>query len=200
MFIQVITAKVTDADGVKSLIDRWDTDVRPGADGFLGSTSGTTEDGKMIVLARFDSEESAQRNSDRPEQGAWWAEMEKLLDDVEFKNSVEVITMRGGGTNDAGFVQVMCGRVIDQEKADEMRNRMSEFEAAMAQHRSDVLGDVTAVHADGSFTDAIYFTSESEARVGEAKEMPADIKAMFDEFMAAFAVDEFLNLKDPRLI
>ena len=200
MFIQVITAKVADAEGVKRQVDRWEKEVRPGAEGFLGSTSGVTDDGRLIVLARFESEEAARRNSERPEQSAWWAETEKLLADVDFKDSVDVVTMRGGGSDDAGFVQVMRGRVTDQAKMDALRSRMEEFETSLERHRPDVLGDVVAVHADGSYTDAIYFTSEAEARAGEAKEPPAEVQAMFEEFANAYQIDEYLDLKEPRLI
>ncbi len=199
MFIQVITARVVDAEGLKGQLERWESDVRPGADGFLGSTGGITDDGRLVVLARFDSEGAARRNSDRPEQGEWWTETEKMLDDVQFKDSVEVVTMRGGGSDDAGFVQVMRGRVVDQAKMDALRSRMDEMAKAMAAHRPDVIGDVVAVHPDASYTDAVYFTSESEARAAEGKEPPPEVQAMFEEFMSAFVVDEYLDLKDPWL-
>lgn len=199
MFIQVITARVVDAEGLKGQLERWESDVRPGADGFLGSTGGITDDGRLVVLARFDSEGAARRNSDRPEQGAWWAETEKMLDDVQFKDSVEVVTMRGGGSDDAGFVQVMRGRITDTAKMGELRSRMGEMAEVMAAHRPDVIGDVIAVHADDSYTDAVYFTSESEARAAEGKQPPPEVQAMFEEFMSAFVVDEYLDLKDPWL-
>lgn len=200
MFIQVINAKIVDAEGLMRQVDLWDSDVRPGAEGFLGSTSGVTDEGRLIVLARFESPEAAQRNSDRPEQGAWWAETEKMLDDVEFKDSVDVQTMGGGGSDDAGFVQVMRGRVIDKAKMEELRSRMAEMEASLASHRPDVLGDVTAIHADGTYTDAVYFTSEDEARAGEDREPPAEVQALFEEFMSAFSIDEYFDLKDPKLL
>ena len=38
-----------------------------------------TDDGVLVALARFESEEAAQRNSDRPEQGAWWEETAALF-------------------------------------------------------------------------------------------------------------------------
>jgi hypothetical protein len=199
MFIQVINAKVVDADGLKRQLDRWEQDIRPGAEGFLGSTSGITDDGRLVALARFESEEAARKNSDRPEQGEWWAETEKMLDDVSFKDSVEVVTIGGGGSDEAGFVQIMRGRVIDKAKMDELRTRMDEMAETMQSHRPDVIGDVVAVHSDGSYTDAVYFTSEADARAGEGKEMPADAQAMFEEFMGAFEIDDYLDLKEPRL-
>ena len=200
MFVQVITADVADAEGLSRQEDTWERELRPGAEGFLGSTAGVTEDGRFIVVARFESEEAAQRNSDRPEQGAWWAETEKTLQNVTFRNSEKVVTMRGGGSNDAGFVQVMRGRVLDASKLDELWSRVGEFEAAMARHRPDVIGDLVVVHSDGSYSDVIYFTSEAEARANEAKEPPPEMQAMFEEWMSAATVDEYLDLKNPRLI
>ncbi len=200
MFVQVITAKVADAERLWRQMDRWERELRPGAEGFLGSTSGVTDGGRLIVLARFESAEAAQRNSDRPEQGAWWAETEETLEDVSFQNGEKVLTMQGGGSNDAGFVQVMRGRVLDAAKLDELWSRMGEFEAAMANHRPDVIGDITVVHADGSYTDAVYFTSEAEARQNEGKEPPPEMQAMFEEWMTAASIDEYLDLKQPRLI
>ena len=199
MFIQVISAKVVDADGLSRQIDRWETELRPGAEGFLGSTSGITDDGRLIVLARFESEDAARQNSQRSEQTAWWAEIEKTLEDVAFQDSTEVVVMGAGGSNDAGFVQVMRGHVIDAAKMEELRGRMKEFEATMAKMRPDVIGDVTAMHADGTFTDTVYFRSEAEARRNEANEMPEEMQAMFAEWTTAATIDEYLDLKKPRL-
>lgn len=200
MFVQVITGKVADAEGLWRQVERWERELRPGAEGFLGSTSGVTDDGRLVVLARFESEEAARRNSERPEQGEWWSETEKLLGDVRFQDSVEVITMRGGGSDDAGFVQVMRGRISDPSKMNELRSRTDEFEQAMTSHRPDVIGDVTVVHPDGTYTDAIYFTSEAEARRHEAKDLPAELQAMFEEWMSAITIDEYLDLEQPRFV
>ena len=49
-------------------IKSWRRDVKPGAKGYLGSTSGITPDGRSITLARFESEAAARANSERPEQ------------------------------------------------------------------------------------------------------------------------------------
>ena len=51
MFIQVITGKVTDADGFRRQDQKWNDELRPGATGFLGSTAGTTSDGRFLVAA-----------------------------------------------------------------------------------------------------------------------------------------------------
>ena len=199
MFIQVITGTTADPDGLRRQADRWEQEVRPGAIGFLGSTGGVTDDGRVIVIARFESEEAARRNSVRDEQGAWWAETEKYVDGATFKESVNVTTMLGGGSDRAGFVQVMLGRVRDAAKLAEIDARTPEFEAAMRQYRPDVIGDVIAVHPDGTYTDVVYFTSEAQARQGESRPMPDEVQAMFGDLMSAIAIDEYLDLKEPWL-
>jgi hypothetical protein len=199
MFIQVITGTTSDREGLHRQAERWEQELRPGATGFLGSTGGVTDDGRFITAARFESEEAARRNSARDEQGAWWAETEKYLNDVNFLEGTEVLTTLGGGSNNAGFVQVMRGRVTDRDKATQLIARMEEFEALMRQHRPEFLGDVTILHADGTYTDLIYFTSEAEAREGEKKPMPAEALEMMDEFMSTMPVNEYLDLKQPWL-
>ena len=200
MFIQVIRGMATDREGLRRQFDRWNDELRPGANGFLGSTAGITEDGRFIAVARFETAVASQANSQREEQGAWWAETAKCLEAPVFQDSTEVITMQGGASNAAGFVQVMCGRVTDAEKMDALRPRLGEMEAAMKRHRPDVLGDVIAVNTDGSYTDVVYFESEAEARQGETKETPPDVAALFTELMSAIAVDEYLDLKDPWVV
>jgi hypothetical protein len=199
MFIQVITGTTSDREGLLRQADRWQDEVRPGATGFLGSSGGVTEDGRFLVLARFESEEAARRNSDRTQQGDWWTDTEKYLEDVSFQDSTEVITLLGGGSDSAGFVQVMRGRVTDAGKLAEITSRKAEFEAGMKEHRPDVIGEVIAMHADGAYTELVYFTSEAAARQGESIEMPAHLQALYQELMSAITVDEYLDLKDPWL-
>ena len=165
MFAQVIEARATDADAVRRQFDKWATDVRPGAEGFLGSTVGLTDDGKVLALARFESEDAASRRSDRPEQSRWWEETSRYLEDATFHNCAECDTILDGGSDDAGFVQVIQGRATDIEK---VRRMGAEMESGLRDARPDVIGGLVAW--DGSdFTQFIYFTSEADAREGEKK-------------------------------
>ena len=200
MFIQVITGKTSDREGLRRQFDQWQEKLSPGATGYLGSTGGVTDDGRVFMAARFESAEAAQRNSAREEQGAWWAETEKFLENATFQDSAEVTTMGGGGSNDAGFIQVMRGRIVDKEKAPELMARFAELTPVMAERRPDIIGDVTVIHSDGTYSDILYFTSEADAREGEKKEMPAEMQGMFEEYMAAMPIDEYVDLKDPWLI
>ena len=63
MFVQVIQGHVSGAARVRAQLDRWVAEVAPGGVGWLGSTSGVTDDGRLIALARFESDEAALRDS-----------------------------------------------------------------------------------------------------------------------------------------
>jgi len=197
MFIQVITGTVADPEGLERQMERWQQELRPGAIGYLGTTAGVTDDGRVVVLARFESEDAARRNSERPEQGQWWAETAKLFDgEVTFRDCVQVHLLGPGGSDEAGFVQVMQGRYTDQDKAVDLLERSAEPLRAL---RPDVIGGELCLHADGGFTQAGYFTSEAEARAGEQKEPPAEVRALLDEEAAITADRVFYDLTDPWL-
>ena len=56
MFAQIIRGKVSDPSAVRPVVDRWMTELGPTAKGWLGSTSGVTDDKEVFVLVRFESE------------------------------------------------------------------------------------------------------------------------------------------------
>jgi hypothetical protein len=166
--------------------------------GYLGSTAGTTDDGQLVVVARFESEESAQKNSGRPEQSEWWSETAQFFDgDPAFHDYTQTRLSRGGGSDDAGFVQVMHGKVNDQKKAQELADKMDDF---MPDLRPDVIGSVDCWKDNGGFTTVIYFTSEAEAREGEKKEMPAEAQEQMAQWQEITEEIQFFDLKEPRFI
>jgi hypothetical protein len=166
MFMQVIKGRTSDTKGLQRQAQRWSSDVRPGAIGHLGGTFGIADDGTFFVLARFADEASARANSERPEQHAWWEETAQLIDDeATFRESSDVATLFDGGSDDAGFVQVMEGTVTDRAKAEAWET--PELLAQLRAARPDLLGSVRVWLADGAFVEAAYFTSEEDARKGE---------------------------------
>jgi hypothetical protein len=199
VFVQVIRGQVADAEKARAALDRWARELAPGATGWLGSTAGVTEDGRFIALARFESQEAARRNSDRPEQDRWWAETAKLFSgEATFNDSSDVTVDLAGDPDQAGFVQVIQGRGSDPDRARELMGRDSS--AAWAAYRPEILGSVAVGHEGGAYTMAVYFTSEAEAREGERKQPPPELQAEMDE-LAALTVGEpeFLDLKQPWL-
>jgi hypothetical protein len=198
MFVQVIQGQVSDAGQARAALDRWAQELAPGAIGWLGSTAGVTEDGRFIALARFESEEAARRNSDRPEQDRWWTETSKLFTgEVTFRDSSDVTVDVYGDPDDAGFVQVIQGRGSDPDRAREL---MGQDSSEWAAFRPDVIGSLGVGHDAGAYTTAMYFTTEAEAREGERKEPPPQLKAQMDEMETLnIGVPDFFDLKQPWL-
>lgn len=195
MFMQVIQGKTNDTDALRRQLDRWQEQLGSGAAGYLGTTGGVADDGTAIFLARFESEEAARANSDRPEQGEWWGETAKCFaGEVTFRDCADVDTMFAGGSDDAGFVQVMQGRARDRER---LRALEQSFEPRMSELRPDVIGSVRGWDGD-YFTEAIYFTSEAEAREGEAN-MAEGAEDNMEEFSSLVEDVTFIDLKGPWL-
>ncbi|MFL5736147.1 MAG: hypothetical protein ACJ76P_02270 [Actinomycetota bacterium] len=197
MFVQVIRAKAKDQAGLRKMWEKAESELTPGAIGYLGSTGGIADDGTMLTVVRFESEDAAGQNSNRPEQTAWFNELLQYVDgEVAFKDCTDVETHGRGGSDDAGFVQVMQARATDRKRLEEI-NRA--FDAEMSSARPDLIGGITAWHPDetGWFTSVNYFTSESEARENETKEMPPEIKTQVEEWMSLMEDVEFIDLHDP---
>ena len=170
MFIQIIQGRCSRQDEMRALGDRWLREVAPQAPGWLGGTYGFTDDGEMIAVIRFESREAATANSQRPEQQAFWSEMEKLYDGpVEFHDCDRVVMMMDGGSDQAGFVQVIRGRMDDP---DALESGMREMETMLHEARPEIIGATFAIEPDGTFTETVAFTNEAAAREGEAKPMP----------------------------
>jgi hypothetical protein len=171
MFIQIIQGRCSRKDEMRAMTDRWLEELAPGATGWLGGTYGLTDDGEAIAVVRFESKEAARANSERPEQAAWWAEMERLYDGpVEFHDCSRVVLMMDGGSDTAGFVQVIRGKLDD---ADAMASGVREMESLLHEARPEILGATIAIEDDGTFVETVAFTDETAAREGEAKAMPA---------------------------
>ncbi len=54
-----------------------------------------------------------------------------------------------GGSNEAGYVQIMQGRAKNQEH---MRREQKELEPELRKVRPDLIGGTVAWHGDGNFT------------------------------------------------
>jgi hypothetical protein len=198
MFVQVIEGRTSNAEGLRAAVDRWIEDLAPAAVGWLGSTGGVTADGRVIVVARFESEEAARRNSTRPEQDRWWADTVQLFDgEPTFRESSDVVLDLQGDPDRATFVQIMRGRTSDPRRAREL---MTQNPEVWASFRPDVLGSVEIGHEDGAYTFILYFTSEAEAREGERKEVPLELRAAMEE-MDKLSVEEteYFDLTEPLI-
>ncbi len=197
MFIQVIQGQVTDRDEAKAMVGRWASDVAPTGTGWLGTTAGVTPGGAFVAVARFESEEVARRYNDRPEQDQWWTETSKLFDgEVTVRDSIEVEEFLQGGSDEAGFVQVITGQARDVDRIKELSQQYGQY----AHLRPDLIGGVIALHAEGLFTQAAYFTSEAEARAAESQEPPEEVKAVMDEENDLISSLAYIDIDEPWLL
>ncbi len=196
MFVQMIEGRTKDAAGLMARGDEWQDTVGKGAAGYLGVTAGVTADGRAVTIVRFADEASARANSDRPEQGEWWEGTAKLYDgDPTFTESSDVTEFLGGGSNDAGFVQVMKSTGVDRTKVEEM-------DAAFEAHRDlrpDLLGGLRIWTGSDSCVDVAYFSSEAEARTGEKADVPPELAEIMSGSADGMGETEYLDLTDPQL-
>ncbi|HWB71165.1 MAG TPA: hypothetical protein VG452_03030 [Egibacteraceae bacterium] len=197
MFVQIFQGRVRDPAAAQRLLERWVTELSPGAEGWLGATAGVTSDNELVSVVRFDSEGAARRNSDRPEQGSWWQEMERLFDgQAVFHDCRQVATVLGGGSDEAGFVQVIQGRTGDPER---LRGMQREMEPRLAERRPDLIGQLVADHGDGGFTAVAYFISEEQARRGERQEPSPEDRELMERYSELTGDLRYLDLRDPWL-
>ncbi len=195
MFIQVIQGTCNDVDAMHRQMDRWRDELEPGAIGWLGGTYGVTDDNEFMGIVRFDSRDSAERNSMRPEQSTWWEETARLFDgEATFHDCDDVAMMLEGGSDSAGFVQVIQGRLSDPEK---FRMMMDQPMDMLHTARPEIIGGTVAIDKDGFFTQTIAFTTEADAREGEKKEMPAEMMDQMSDLNSAMSDVSYHDLHHP---
>jgi hypothetical protein len=184
MFIQAVIGKVTDPAALRVAHERWGAEVRSGGAGFLGATAGVAEDGTAVAVMRFESRTAAET------EGAWRATTSMLYDgEVTFLDCDEVIEFLGGGSDDAGFIQVLVGTVTDAAKARVVPEAATE---ALRRLRPDLIGG-TRSFSGSEFIEVVYFTSEKDARDSEQTELPQVVR----DLDSALDVDRFISLPAP---
>ena len=195
MFVQIIEGTTSNPDALRAAGDAWEAEVKPGAVGFLGVTAGVGAGGKAFTLVRFQDEASAKANSERPEQGAWFEKHLASAYDAPptFTESSDTDEFMGGGSNDAGFVQVMKSKNVDRAELERLDQVFEKFVA----ERPDILGGLRVWTGTDTCVDVMYFTSEADARKGEQAEMPDELKQAMADFGEMDV--EFLDLVDPQL-
>ncbi len=193
MYLHVVRGEVSEPSFL-DLVDRWPSEVRPGAKGYLGAVWGVTDDRRALLAVRFEPEEAAVFNNLRPAHLAWRDRLGPLTTAVSVHGCRRVDTLLGGGADRAGFVQIAEGQVADEEEA---RRRLHDIERRMGELRPEMLGITYGWHgAGGSFTKLGYFRSEADARRSEAANRDHPV---FEEYRSLFADEPtYLDLRDPR--
>jgi hypothetical protein len=184
MFIQIIQGRATNPPGIRRDLGRWQRQLAADADGWLGSTTGITDDGWS--------------NRDRPEQREWWRDASQHLARIAVHDAPKVRTYRDGGSDQAGFVRVIQGHRDDLERMVSLGRDQEEVLAREAPH---ILGMTVAEHADrpGDFTQIVYFTSEQDARQFEPEPPAEGDEAAQQERRRLLTDLRCFDLRDPQL-
>jgi len=199
MFIQIIQGRATNPPGIRRDLGRWQRQLAADADGWLGSTTGISEDGWSITVVRFASEAQARRNRDRPEQREWWRDASQHLARVVSHDAPTVHIYRDGGSDQAGFVQVIQGHSDDLERMASLARDQDEVLAREAPH---ILGMTVAEHADrpGDFTQTVYYTSEQDARRFEQEPAAEADEPVLERLRSLMTNSRTFDLRDPQLL
>lgn len=194
--MQKIQGQVRSAEPVYGELDQWIKEISRGADGWLGSTAGVTEDNRFIGLGRWESEEAARRNSARPEQDRWWNSFAELFTEPpQVQNSTNIFISVPSEPEQARFVQVVLGRGSDTVRARELIGSHGDTWAGF---RPEILGTVGCMDDDGTYAIAVYFSSEEAAREGERKEPPPKLQVEIDEIRSlSIGAPEYFDLRQP---
>jgi len=183
VFIQMVEGACSQQDDMRMLVDDWCGRMAD-EPGWLGGTYGFTDDGRFLGVVRYSSSAACEQLCAAADAGMWWASAEEMFDgSPEIHQSEDVMMMLNGGSDDAGFVQVMRGKVGNPDK---LRRIMTDQDMTSMLHqaRPDIIGATMLIEGDGSFTETVSFTDEDSARKGEAMEMPAEVTADLQEAMA----------------
>lgn len=199
MFVEVVQGRTHDPSELRAATDRRYGELGATTRGWLGATAGVTDCGIFRSLTRFESLRSAYRRRHRRARERWWADTRALFTGAVASHDCTDIEIFGrGGSDEAGFVQIIEHRLRDREGL-----RYSWIEAehqAMMELRPDTIGGIFCVHPDGGCTVVAYFTSEAAAREGESKDMPPEIMAWRDREMTYYEGEAaFYDLRDPWL-
>jgi len=193
MFVQMVQGDCARHAAMRTLVEDWCTDIAD-QHGWLGGTYGFTDDGRFVGIARFTNAETCIAAAQRPGAAAFWAEAIELLDGpLEIHQSDDVTLMFDGGSDEAGFIQVLTGQLRDPAQ---MRYLLADQDMTAMLHatRPEILGATLAIGQDGTFTETVAFTDEALARQGETVRMPEQVRRTLDD---AVGQVEYLDLRNP---
>jgi hypothetical protein len=108
----------------------------------------------------------------------------------EYYDCDDVTVWLDGGSDDAGFVQIIQGKAANVGRLKEVMNEGTDD---LRQNRPDIIGGTLALTDDGTFINTVAFTDEASAREGEKK----DVTSTGEEFRSLMQDVTFYDLRDP---
>ncbi|MDP9075002.1 MAG: hypothetical protein M3N98_12730 [Actinomycetota bacterium] len=198
MFIQVASGDVAEHSVLRQQLERWVVEVRPGAAGFLGATAGITSRGHFVSVARFDGKPAARSNLERPEHVQWWKRTERCFNGpVEVRESEDLDFLGNGGSDSAGFVQVIEGRTGDRARFMVLER---EIERGFVKERPDFIGSMLVWWESGAWLEVAYFSSEEQTRAAEQSGLSEGLTNVFSEWQGLAAPSSYHDFTQPLFL
>lgn|GEM_PF-199387 len=187
MFVQVVRAPAVDPTPLLEQVARLPAMLSTDPAGFLGLSAGISDDGDFVAVARFT----------QPGGGGWWAALEPwLAGPADVRASSDVELLLGGGSDQAGFVEVIEGRTSDRARFMELERQL---EPRLAADRPDFLGSQIVWWTDGSWLEVAYFTSEDDVRAGDALPVAPEVEELTAAWEDVARPSAQSDLADPYL-
>jgi hypothetical protein len=117
--------------------------------------------------------------------------------EATFTDSTDVTTWLDGGSDEAGFVQVMMGTSPDIQK---LRDASEQGVEMLRKVRPEIIGGTFAVVGGDGYVQTAYFTSEAQARSSESAGPPPEVEAMIAERMRLMGDVSYHDLRDPIFV
>lgn len=194
MFVRLMQGACAYADTARLQWDDWVVLARA-APGWLGSTGGISSAGTFLLLSRYESQEAARHHADTAPYGAWLAATPGWLDEAPTIRETGDVSLVGDPEPlAAGFLQIMRARVVDREGFEAVEEGLA---GAFTAHRPDFTGGYRAWLPDDEVWAVDYFTSEADARAGEARPPPEDLQAGFEQWTAFLEEVRWHDVADP---
>ena len=171
VFVLLARGPADDPDILRRRWEEWHERVGPGNAGWLRSTGGIASGGEWLAAVLYSSEESARAVAQAPAGPDFLTSATT----VEVTGDVQLVEGNGSPAG-GGFVQFMRARVPDRQRLEAVEAAMGDRFAAL---RRDFLAGLRAWTGPNRLTVVDWFTSEADARAGEAIEIPADLGELF---------------------
>jgi hypothetical protein len=198
MFVEMLHGRVADEAGARKEVSRWQEELAAHAAGWLGLTAGATLDHRFVLLHRFESEEAARRSAERPAQIGWRQRLEAyMVGQLAARGYPAARVLKDGACDQAGFVQLMLGRVSDRARLAALEPDVGRMLRERAPH---VLGaTILDGGDDSSFAQLSYATSEQDVLAAE-RTMSVETAVLLGMVRSYMEGLEFLDLRDPWLL
>lgn len=194
MFIRVIEGHGDDREALRRIADRWGTNVRGVVPGCVGATMGCADDGTFLAILRFESTDAAAEQATLPSSIRWIDELTAaLLSPPQIEDHPEVDVFAGGGSAEAGFVQVVRGRALDKTELKEIEWQILEWFPGL---RPDYFGSWMAWN-ESRFTEVAYFASAAEAHAGEQRVAESEHSGDFEQWLDGITDVRYVDLHEP---